>query len=301
MLTNIVMPILLAMLISLLLEAPVARLTVLYGSRRLAATVVFGGALAGLLLAMGIVVSHLFAEAEHLLEYLARPGSGALSDMLPPGLPFSSTTLAEYGVEFLAALTELLRATPELLLSLLVTLLAAYYLLVEPDLPLKALCAVAPNRLHGRIRQVYGQALTAFAAYLRAQAVVILQTFALSLVGLRVLGVDFVLLFAVLIALLDLLPMIGPGTLLLPWAVLAAWQGDGRLALGLAVLLLVIIIGRQVVEPKIMGAGLGLHPLAALLAGFVGLAVFGAFGLLLGPVLVSLLYFVYLEKENDGI
>lgn len=288
------MPVLLALLLALLLEAPVARLTVVYGSRKLAATVVFGAALAVVLVAFALGVSRLFAEAEHLLAYLRRAQeSGVLGDV-PLDI---ETALADYGVELLAAATDLLRATPELLVSFFVTLLAAYYLLVEPDLPLRAVCVFAPDSLHPRIRAVYGQTLAAFAAYLRAQAVVILQTLVLSLVGLRLLGVDFVLLFGVLIALLDLLPMIGPGTLLLPWAALAGLQGDGRLAVGLVALLLVIVIGRQLVEPRIMGAGLGLHPLAASLAGFVGLAVCGAFGLLVGPVVASLVYFAYAERQ----
>lgn len=293
MLAFIVMPLLLALLISLLLEAPVARLAALYGSRRLAAGVVFGSVGAGALLALGLGVSRLFAEAEHLLVYLAEARNLGLPGSVSLDL---ETALAEHGVALLAAATNVLRATPEMLFSLLVMLFAAYYLLAEPDLPVKALCLFAPVRLHMRIRAVYGRALAAFAAYLRAQVAVLLQTFVISLVGLRLLGVDFVLLFAVLVALLDILPMIGPGALLLPWAVLACLHGDGGLALGLAALLLFIIIGRQLLEPRIVGAGLGLHPLAALVAGFVGLSVLGAVGLLLGPVVASLVYFIYSEK-----
>lgn len=293
MLAFIVMPLLLALLISLLLEAPVARLAALYGSRKLAAGVVFGGVGAVALLGLGFVVSRLFAEAEHLLKYLAEARELGLLGAFP--LDWEAA-LAEHGVALLAAATDVLRATPEMLFSLLVTLFAAYYLLAEPDLPIKALCLFAPGRLHARIRAVYGRALAAFAAYLRAQVAVLLQTFVLALLGLKLLGVDFVLLFGVLVALLDILPMIGPGALLLPWAGLAFLHGDGGLALGLAALLLVIIIGRQLLEPRIVGAGLGLHPLAALLAGFVGLSVLGAAGLLLGPVVASLLYFIYSEK-----
>lgn len=293
MLAFIVMPLLLALLISLLLEAPVARLAALYGSRKLAAGVVFGGVGAVALLALGLVVSRLFAEAEHLLKYLAEAQELGVLGAFP--LDWEAC-LAEHGVALLAAATDVLRATPEMLFSLLVTLFAAYYLLAEPDLPIKALCLFAPSRLHGRIRAVYGRALAAFAAYLRAQVAVLLQTFVLTLLGLRLLGVDFVLLFGVLVAMLDILPMIGPGALLLPWAGLACLHGDGGLALGLVALLLVIIIGRQLLEPRIVGAGLGLHPLAALLAGFVGLSVLGAVGLLLGPVVASLVYFIYSEK-----
>ena len=103
-----------------------------------------------------------------------------------------------------------------------------------------------------------------------------------------------------LIGFCDLLPVLGPGTILLPWALWQWAQGDSRLAGGLLLIYLVILVSRQFVEPKIMAAGLGLHPLAALAAGFLGLTLLGAFGLLLGPLLASLLYFVYKESgDND--
>ncbi len=289
MLAGLIMPLLLAMLLALLLEAPVAVLGRLYGSRQAAAAVVFGAALAALLLAVGLGVSRLFAEAQNLLSYLTALD---MPEQLG-GLPLSwESALADWGVKLLASATDMLRATPELMLSFFVTVVAAYYLLAEPDLPLKALCLFAPVRLHAHIAEVYAQTLNAFAAYLRAQAVVMLQTFGLSVVGLKCLNAEYVLLPAVFIALLDMLPMIGPGALLLPMAGLVALQGDTRLAVGVLLLLLAIIIGRQITEPRIMGKGLGLHPLASLLAGFVGLAVFGALGLVIGPLLVSLLYMV---------
>lgn len=292
MLASVIMPLLTALLLSLLLERPVELLARIYGNRKIAAAVVFGAAVAVLLVAVGLGVSQVFAEAENLLAYLrAHASLGEIG-----GIPLSlESALADYGVELLAALTDVLRATPELLLVFCVTMFATYYLLAEPDLPLRALCVFVPERLHPRLHEVYGQALRAFAAYLRAQAVVMLQTLVLSLVGLRLLGVNYVLLFGVLIALLDLLPMVGPGALLLPWALLEGLQGDGQLAVGLPVLLAAIIVGRQIVEPRIMGAGLGLHPLASLLAGFLGLAVFGPLGLLLGPLIAGLAYFIYRE------
>lgn len=293
---SLIMPFLLALLFSLLLEAPVALLARAYGSRKAAAAVVFGGFLAAALAVVGLSASRLFREAERLLLYLSALDIPKAADGLPQAI---EEGIAGYGLNLLAAATDLLRATPEFLVSFCVTLFATYYLLAEPELPLRAMCLFAPPRLHKRMAAVYAQTLNAFSAYLRAQAVVVLQTLIISLIGLKILGVDYVLLFGVLIGLLDLLPMLGPGTLLAPWALLAAWQKDTALAFGLLVLLGIIIIGRQITEPRIMGAGLGLHPLAALASGFIGLAAFGAFGLLLGPLLASLAYFVYRENKQE--
>lgn len=290
MLAAYLMPFLLALLFSLLLEAPIKCLEGIFGGRRPAARCVFGLFLSLSLLAFGLGFSRLLTEAEHLLFYLA--SFDWPEELLPLGLE-------NYGLELLTAGTRFLRATPEVLLGFFVTLFATYYLALEPDLPVRALRLVLPSRFYTRLSVVYAKALSAFAAYLRAQAAVVLCTTLLSLLGLRLLGVDYVLLLALLLGFLDLLPMLGPGTLLIPWAALSYWRGEGELALGLLALYGVIILARQLVEPRIMGAGLGLHPLAALAAGFFGLSLFGAFGLLLGPLLASLSYFVFCESRRE--
>lgn len=286
-------PFLLALLISLLLDVPISRLSRVYGSRKLAAGLVFGLFLCLVLLAAGFGVSYLFAESERLLLYLAA------YDLSEEWLPQSiEQGVEKYGLQLLQAATRFLRATPDAVVGFFVTLMATYYLCVEPELPLRAVCVFAPRHWHGRLRMVYQQALEAFSAYLRAQAVVVLVSTLLAMLGLKLLGVDCVLLTGLVIGLLDLLPMLGPGTLLLPWAAMSACRDEADLAVGLLVLYAVIILGRQLVEPRIMGAGLGLHPLAALAAGFAGLGLFGAFGLLLGPMLAGLAYFIYCESRG---
>ena len=290
MLAALLTPFLLALLFSLVLEPPIALLTKFYGSRRLAALLIFGLFLALLLLGAGFGLARLFAEAQKLLLYLTRwelTTDWWRSDW--------EVYLADYGMELAAGLVHLLQATPSAMVSLFVTLFATYYLCVEPDLPLRLLALLLPKAWLGRLHLVYQSALAAFSAYLRAQAVVMLTSTLWAMLGLYVLGVDYVLLLGLLIGLCVLLPVLGPGTLLLPWALLVALQGDSHLAIGLLVIYLVILISRQLLEPKIMAAGLGLHPMAALAAGFVGLTFLGPFGLLIGPLLTSLGYCIYRE------
>lgn len=292
MLAALLTPFLLALLFSLVLEPPIAFLTRLYGSRRLAALLVFGLFLALLLLAAGFGFARLFGEAQKLLLYLTRREFAA--ELWRSEL---EVYLADYGIEMAAWLAHLLQATPSAMVSLFVTLFATYYLCAEPDLPLRLLAALLPESCQGRLQAIYQSALTAFSAYIRAQAVVMLTSTLWAMLGLYLLQVDYVLLLGLLIGICDLLPVLGPGTLLLPWALLAGLQGDSHLAAGLLLIYLVILISRQFVEPKIMAAGLGLHPMAALAAGFAGLTLLGPFGLLLGPLLASLSYFIYREGK----
>ena len=105
------------------------------------------------------------------------------------------------------------------MVSLFVTLFATYYLCVEPDLPLRFAGFAFAKGLAWTLAFGLSKALlAAFSAYLRAQAVVMLTSTLWAMLGLYVLGVDYVLLLGLLIGLCDLLPVLGPGTLLLPWA-----------------------------------------------------------------------------------
>ena len=88
---------------------------------------------------------------------------------------------------------------------------------------------------------------------------------------------------ALLVAMLDLLPIIGVGTVLIPWSVMEIAAGDRFMGIGLIILFVVNSVVRQLVEPKIVGKSLDLHPIIALMLIYVGYSLFGATGLLLLP------------------
>jgi len=89
--------------------------------------------------------------------------------------------------------------------------------------------------------------------------------------------------------LLDILPLLGPSSLLVPWAAWSWFAGEPGRAVQLVVLLLVIFVARQFNEARLVGKSTGLHPLAVLVALYVGFRVLGPVGLLVGPLLAVLL------------
>ena len=113
-----------------------------------------------------------------------------------------------------------------------------------------------------------------------------LLVFALLTLGLWILGVEFPLLFGGLIALLDALPVLGTGTVLIPWALLSFLQNDSGLGFGLLVLYGVSSVARSVLEPHLVGRQLGLPPLGTLMAFYAGYRLFGIPGMILLPLTV---------------
>ena len=124
---------------------------------------------------------------------------------------------------------------------------------------------------------------------LRSYFIIMAITFAQLALGLSVLRVSHAVLIALLIAVFDILPVVGTGAIMIPWAVLTAIQGNLRLSIGLFVLYVVIVVVRNIVEPKIVGGQLGLHPIVTLASMMVGVQLFGIIGLFGFPIGLSLL------------
>ena len=107
--------------------------------------------------------------------------------------------------------------------------------------------------------------------------------------GFSILGVEYSLLLAVITAIIDVLPILGTGTVLIPWGIISLFQGNFVLGIGILVLYGVITLVRQIIEPKIVGDYIGLYPLVSLICMYVGLRLFGIVGLFLLPISVIML------------
>lgn len=128
-----------------------------------------------------------------------------------------------------------------------------------------------------RIRKTLG-------GWLKAQGLLMLVTFAIVCAGLLLLRISYGPVWAVLIAIVDAVPMLGTGTVLLPWALIALLRGSGLQALGLVCIFACAAVTRSVLEPKLLGRHMGLDPLATLLAMYAGYRFFGLWGLVLAPI-----------------
>ena len=97
-------------------------------------------------------------------------------------------------------------------------------------------------------------------------------------------SIKYSLLFAFLIAIIDALPVLGTGGVLIPWAVYSFLTNDIKMGISILVLYLVVLVIRQIVEPKVVGHQIGVYPLLTLTAMYAGLRLMGFAGLILGPI-----------------
>ena len=135
--------------------------------------------------------------------------------------------------------------------------------------------------------------------YIRAQMIIMTIVFTILLIGFTFLNVKTAVLFAFIIALIDVIPILGTGTILWPWAIISLLQTDYKLAIGLIIIYLVVLLTRQFIEPKIVGSQIGLHPLATLLTMYTGYKLVGVIGMILGPIIAILV--ISLVKASQQI
>ncbi len=128
-----------------------------------------------------------------------------------------------------------------------------------------------------------------------------LITFSLLYLGFLILKIDYALSLAVIIAFVDLLPVIGTGTVLVPWSIGSVLLGNIPLGIGIGVLFVMIVIVRNFCEPKIIGMQIGINSLFTLISMFLGLKLFGVAGLILFPIIFIVVIRYYKDEMTDSL
>lgn len=250
----------------------------------------------------GISVFLLVREGWHLITKLGEGGElenilSAITNFFGKSLEGLGTLLSNSLGGILSAfidrlgsfLTSFVGAIPGAVLSVIVTLIASVYFSIDLEKVNSAVLSVIPSGICDWLRKFKHGFLKALSRYLAAYLALMGITFLVVLIGLCLLNAPYAFLLSLLIAILDLLPVIGAGTVLVPWAIYSLATGGVSFAVGLFVIFAINTVVRQIAEPKILGTGLGIHPILTLVFVYVGYALFGVWGLLLAPILGVLL------------
>ncbi len=198
----------------------------------------------------------------------------------------------------------ILSALPSLFLVTLVTVIASVYFCIDGDRVGRAILSLLPNRLRVKIPAYIQQLRQVSWKYARAYLLLLGLTVIELFLGFCILRVDYAFLLALIIAVVDMLPILGVGTVLIPWALVALIQKNAYLGFGLLILYAAVLILRQIFEPRLVGKSLGLHPLLTLFAGYVGWKLFGFLGMAFGPIFALLVKTLITQwsriyKENN--
>lgn len=278
--------------------------------RFLAAGLAVGALVAGLgglmLLLAALAVSQLgnLCQALPSIAATVRSGLALLENRLLslgsglPGYRQAITGLFSDGEELITRVGRLvlgragaiLTRLPGQTLSLGTALLSGFMICAKlPSIRTRLRARRADPRLEA-FQKALGKLKSTGKLYLCSQLKLMGVTFCLLFAGFSLLRVGYPLLIALLVTLVDALPVLGTGSILIPWALVCFLEGSAARALGLLGLYATAALTRSVLEPKLVGSHLGLDPLVTLMAMYCGLRLWGLGGMLLLPMLAAAVF-----------
>ena len=322
------MPFLVAFVISLIMEPAIKKLMEKFKfSRRISSIIMFlivFGTILGLLI-WGI--STIVSEASNLLsgfnEYYEKINNQIqnliksidlsklnISNQLTQIFQDTTSSLLEklsiYLQRFLTQLIKFVTSIPTIAIYFAVTILALYFICTDKIYMIDELEHHLPEKWVKEIAIHLKQLTKTLGGYLKAQVTLILISFTISLMGLYImyfarLNVGFPLLIALGIGFVDALPILGSGTVMIPWAIISGLNGDLTLGISIIVLLIIMSVTRQFIEPKIVSGNIGIHPIFTIIAMYTGFKLIGVLGMFIGPILLIILKNVFSDFIDNGI
>lgn len=236
-----------------------------------------------------------------LLELAAHAPKGIrplLEDNVRTLLADSGSLLGKLTAWLLGLAGSLLAHVPDSALGLGTAILSAF--LISAKLPRirKWLCQRIPNEQLRSALETARRMRKVLLRWLLAQCKLMSITFAIVAAGLTLLRIPSSFLWALLVALVDALPILGTGTVLVPWSVVCFLQGDTPRALGILGIYITAALTRSMLEPKLLGKHLGLDPLVTLIALYIGYRLWGVGGMILAPLLTVAVLQLRLEDNR---
>ena len=186
------------------------------------------------------------------------------------------------------------------LIGSLVMILSAYFFIADRDKMKLTLSKWLPDELEEQYNNIKGKLMAAMGGFVLAQLKIMGIVFVILMVGFLILKSPYAFLLALLISFLDLLPVLGTGTVLIPWAVIVLVQGNFHQCIILIVLYVVCLLARQLLQPKIIGDSIGMDTLPTLVLIYTGYKLRGMSGMILALLIGTVVVTLYRLGVFDG-
>ncbi|WP_026690642.1 sporulation integral membrane protein YtvI [Alteribacter aurantiacus] len=184
---------------------------------------------------------------------------------------------------------ELLLSLPNTITIMLFSILSAFFITKDWPLILSWYHRLVPDQAVRYVKRMSEEWRKAISGYVIAQFILVAMTGTIVVIGLLILGVKHAITTAVLIAIVDVLPYLGTGIVFIPWILYSFFSGDWFMSIGLSIIYGIVVVQRQVAEPKVLSRHIGVHPLPLLITLFLSYQLLGFAGLLLGPMILIIL------------
>lgn len=206
------------------------------------------------------------------------------------------TIISSFSASFVKSGSSIISGTTGAIVGVLTTIITSFFVASDYEKIIwyfESLLSPKTKKLYDQVKDFMFN--TVFSV-IKCYAIIMFITFIELVIGLGILGVDNFPLLAMIISVLDILPVLGVGTVLIPWALFELITKNYFLGIGLVILYLIITVIRNIIEPKFVGNSLDIHPLATLFTMLLGLNLFGFIGMFGLPLFVS-----FMVKHNKSL
>ena len=205
---------------------------------------------------------------------------------------YFSDFIGSIGTPTFTAVGNFAKQLPDIFMAVIMTLLSSYFFVADKNYLSEFCRKYMPGAVYYRYGLIRKSFRNAVGGYFKAQLKIEVWVYFLILIGFLILRINYASLIALGIALLDLLPVFGTGTIMVPWAVIEILSGEYRMAIGLLIIWLAGQLVRQVIQPKIMGDSIGIDPIPTIFLLYIGYQAAGVLGMILalpiGIIIINL-------------
>ena len=207
---------------------------------------------------------------------------------------------------YMSKILQSVSSIPKVFIYTIITILATYFISSDKFYILDRMEHHIPKKWVGKFRTHLSEIISTLGNYLKAEIILILITFIVVTIGLNlfyVIGmkIEYPFLMALFIGFIDALPILGAGTVFIPWIIIEYLNANNSLASCLLGLYILIIVLRQILEPKLVSNKIGIHPIFTLIAMYTGFKLIGILGMLIGPVVLVILKNIFANSIDTGL
>ncbi len=240
-------------------------------------------------------------QAELIIENFLLDISPAISDIdaiFDETLASSiSSVVTNVSAQAITMITNAATSIPSFIISFLMLIIASFFFMCDYDKIMNFLIKLLPVKARDKVVVAKKRGIKVIIQFARAYAILLSITGIELFIAFLLLGIENALLLAILIAIVDILPILGTGTILIPWGIVMLILGNFPMGIAILITYAIITIVRQSLEPRIVGGQIGLYPLITLICMFTGAYLFGVLGLFGLPITAAII--VQLNKSGD--
>ena len=206
---------------------------------------------------------------------------------------------------FINSLINFITSIPTIILYICITILSTFFISLDKNKIMAFLEQQFPKSWIKKVYNIKREMFNVLGSYIRAQIILMTICFFELLISFNILSflkfnLQYPLIFSIVICIIDALPILGAGAVLLPWSLISFVTGDINLGLALLIIYFLVLSVRQMLEPKLISQNLGVHPLVTLISMYSGFKFFGVIGFLIGPVVMIILKNVFSRELEIG-